>query len=85
MNDDQITLAVKIAVREVFATLGVNVEDPEAIEDFRQNLRFGASLRRASERGFAAMLLTGATAVAAGVCSLIWMGLQIKLTGKVGP
>jgi hypothetical protein len=34
------------AVRKTFAILGVNVDNPESVEEFRQDLRFGKQLRK---------------------------------------
>lgn len=36
------------AVKKVFAILGVDIEVPKEVEEFRENLRFGASMRRAA-------------------------------------
>lgn len=46
-----VQLAAKEAVKQVFNMLGVNVDDPEKLEEFRQNLRFGAFMRKVSNRG----------------------------------
>lgn len=55
--------SAELAVKRVFAILGVDVDDPEKLEEFRMNLRFGAGLRRASDKGFFAAV--GASAVMA--------------------
>ena len=50
------------AVKMVFAILGVNVDEPKEVEEFRENLRFGASMRRAADKGWlvlAGMFFTG--------------------------
>jgi O-acetyl-ADP-ribose deacetylase (regulator of RNase III) len=39
------------AVKKVFAILGVDIDDPEKVEEFRMDLRFGRSMRRAADRG----------------------------------
>jgi len=41
----------KAAVKEVFAILGVDVDDPEKVEEFRKDLRFGGDMRRMRDRG----------------------------------
>lgn len=44
----QVQQAAEDAVRKVFAILGVDVDVPKEVEEFRENLRFGASMRRAA-------------------------------------
>ena len=59
------------AVKMVFAILGVNVDEPKEVEEFRENLRFGASMRRAADKGWlvlAGMFFTGVgSMIVAGV------------------
>lgn len=59
------------AVKKVFAILGVDVDVPKEVEQFRENLRFGASMRRAADKGMLAIV--GAIAVA-GLAAL-WAGI----------
>lgn len=63
------------AVKMVFAILGVNVDEPKEVEEFRENLRFGATLRRAADKGW--MAIAGAFAV--GVASAVWVGVGALL------
>lgn len=42
------------AVRKVFAILGVDVSDPESVEEFREDLRFSKNFRRLSNHGLKA-------------------------------
>ena len=51
------------AVKKVFAILGVDIEVPREVEQFRENLRFGASMRRAADKGMLAII--GAIAASA--------------------
>lgn len=69
------TQAADSAVKKTFAILGVDVDDPKALEDFREDLRFGKRMRRAADKGFmtAVTVLTGALMVA------MWVGIAIKL------
>lgn len=69
--------AAKQAVRETFAILGVDVDSPKEVEDFRKGLRFGDSLRRLSAKGAAGFAL----AVAALVFAAFLAGLKIKIFG----
>lgn len=58
------------AVKKVFAILGVDVDVPKDVEQFRENLRFGASMRRAADKGMLAII----GAIAVGVVSSIVKG-----------
>lgn len=63
--------SAKKAVKMVFAILGVDVDSPKEVEEFRENLRFGATLRRAADKGWMAI----AGAVAIGMTSAVWVGV----------
>ena len=67
----QVKQAAEDAVRKVFAILGVDVDVPKEVEEFRENLRFGASMRRAADKGMLAIV--GAIAIA-GLAAL-WAGI----------
>ena len=64
------------AVKKVFAILGVDIEVPKEVEQFRENLRFGASMRRAADKGM--LTITGAIAV--GALAALWAGIVSKIT-----
>ena len=65
------------AVKKVFAILGVDVDVPKEVEQFRENLRFGANMRRAADKGMLAII--GAVAVA-GLAAM-WAGIVSKMGG----
>lgn len=65
------------AVRKVFAILGVDIDDPEKVEEFRMDLRFGRSMRRATDKGIIAVVAL----VAVGVASATWVGITAQLKG----
>ncbi len=65
------------AVKKVFAILGVDVDVPKEVEEFRENLRFGASMRRAADKGMMAMVAVVVTAILAA----LWVGIVSKITG----
>lgn len=65
------------AVRKVFAILGVDIDKPESVEEFREDLRFGKRLRKAADHGFFAMI--GLMAV--GLGAVIWAGVMSKVSG----
>ena len=72
-------VSAELAVKKVFSILGVDINNPEKVEEFRINLRFGAGLRRASDKGvFAAIgVVTTMLLVALGwgILVLIQRGL----------
>lgn len=65
------------AVKKVFAILGVDIDDPEKVEEFRMDLRFGRSMRRAADRGVMAMV----GLVVAGLMAALWAGVVTKISG----
>jgi hypothetical protein len=65
------------AVKKVFAILGVDIDDPEKVEEFRMDLRFGRSMRRAADRGIMAMV----GLVVAGLMAALWAGVIAKVGG----
>lgn len=62
------------AVKKVFAILGVDIDKPESVEEFREDLRFGKKLRKIADHSTLAFF--GVLAV--GLASLIWIGVQSK-------
>ena len=65
------------AVRKVFAILGVDVDKPESVEEFREDLRFGKKLRRAADHGLLAMIGLGVI----GIGAALWAGIVAKVQG----
>lgn len=65
------------AVRKVFAILGVDVNKPESVEEFREDLRFGRRLRKAADHGFLAIV--GLLVV--GLGAVVWAGVVTKVKG----
>lgn len=59
------------AVKKVFAILGVDVDKPESVEEFRADLRFGKKMRKAADHGFLAIV--GLVFIGAGLA--LWAGL----------
>lgn len=70
--------AADAAVKQVFAILGVDVDVPKEVEQFRENLRFGANMRRAADKGMLAIIgaivVAGLAALWAGIVSSIVKG-----------
>lgn len=69
--------AADTAVKKVFAILGVDVDVPKEVEQFRENLRFGASMRRAADNGMLAII----GAIAVGALAALWAGVVSKIGG----
>ena len=65
------------AVKKVFAILGVDVDRPESVEEFREDLRFGRRLRKVADHGMLAFFGVAAAALAAAV----WAGIVSKING----
>ena len=63
--------AAEHAVKKVFAILGVDVDKPESVEDFREDLRFGKKMRKVADHG----LLAFFGVVAAAFAAAVWAGI----------
>lgn len=74
-NCPHVREAADAAVKKVFAILGVDIEVPKEVEEFRENLRFGATLRRAADKG----LLTVIGVLATAMLAALWAGIISKL------
>ena len=70
--------SAELAVKKVFAILGVNIDIPREVEEFRENLRFGATMRKATDRGILAI----AAAVGVAILAAIWSGIIQAVHGK---
>ena len=66
------------AVRKTFAILGVDIDKPESVEEFRQDLRFGKKLRKLSDHGTMAFF----AAVAIAIVGAIWIGITQAIKGE---
>jgi hypothetical protein len=69
--------AADAAVKKVFAILGVDIDKPESVEEFRENLRFGKRLRRASDHG----TLVFIAAVVSALTYASWVGIVATAKG----
>lgn len=65
------------AVRKVFAILGVDINKPESVEEFREDLRFGKKMRKAADHGFLALM----GVIAAAFAAAVWAGIASRLNG----
>lgn len=65
------------AVKKVFAILGVDIDKPESVEEFREDLRFGKKMRKAADHGFLALM----GVVVAAFAAATWAGIVGKING----
>lgn len=65
------------AVKKVFAILGVDIDKPESVEEFREDLRFGKKLRKAADHGMLALM----GVIVAAFAAATWAGITSKLSG----
>lgn len=70
--------AAEQAVKKTFAILGVDIDRPESVETFREDLRFGKRLRRFADRSSWAF----AGAVALALAGALWVGIVTKINGE---
>lgn len=63
--------AADLAVKKVFSILGVDIDRPKEVEEFRENLRFGATMRRAADKGLMALVGVVMTALLADRKSVV--------------
>lgn len=76
-NEPQCQEAADRAVKKVFAILGVDIERPESVEEFREDLRFGKRMRKAADHGFLALI----GLIVVGLGAAIWAGIVSKVSG----
>lgn len=68
--------AAEHAVKKVFAILGVDIDRPESVEEFREDLRFGKKMRKVADHG----LLAFFGVVAAAFAAAVWAGIVSNIT-----
>jgi hypothetical protein len=66
-----VTEAADLAVKKVFFILGVDVDKPESIEAFREDLRFGRKLRKLADHGTVGIV----GIIALGLMTALWHGI----------
>ena len=76
-EDALIDQAVEAAVKKTFAIIGVDVDKPESVESFREDLRFGRRLRRMSDH--ANIVMVGM--IVSALLLALWIGVK-ELAGK---
>jgi hypothetical protein len=68
--------SAEIAVKKVFAILGVDIYRPESVEEFREDLRFGKRLRRVADHSLLALV----GVVMVGLAAALWAGIVQNIT-----
>lgn len=63
--------AAEHAVKKVFAILGVDIDRPESVEEFREDLRFGKRMRKIADHSTLAFF----GVVAAAFAAAVWAGI----------
>jgi hypothetical protein len=74
-SHSEVTEAADLAVKKVFAILGVDVDRPESVESFREDLRFGRKLRKLADHGF----MGAVGLVVLGVMAALWHGIVLAI------
>lgn len=69
------------AVKKTFAILGIDIDKPEQIEEFRRDLRFAGDLRKEISDGRRSIRNALIGLIAAGIVGALWAGFKIKLGG----
>jgi hypothetical protein len=77
-NNPNCQEAADRAVKKVFAILGVDIEKPESVEEFREDLRFGKRMRKAADHGFLALV----GLIVIGLGAAVWAGIVSKVGGS---
>lgn len=77
-HSSEVTDAADLAVKKVFFLLGVDVENAESVEDFREDLRFGRRLRKLANNGMAGIV----GLLALGLMTALYSGIVSSLKGK---
>jgi hypothetical protein len=68
--------AVDMAVKQAFAYMGVDVNDPQQVQAFRDDVTFGGLLKDAAKKSFYAML--------AAIGGVVGMSIVIAIKGFFG-
>lgn len=81
LRDTQLAHEVAdLTVKKVFAIMGVDINSPQSVENFRANLRFSERLRKISDHGtlvfVGAVVLMLTTAVGLGIAELFKRGSE---------
>ena len=73
--------AADSAVKKVFGILGVNVDDPKQVEQFRQGLRFGEALHKYANKS----IMTIVVVVTVAMVGATFAGIVYKISCIMPP
>lgn len=71
-ENEIIERSVDAAIKKTFAILGVDIDKPESVEEFREDLRFGRKLRKMSDHG-SFVIVAG---LVGGILFALWHGIK---------
>lgn len=75
LAEDAADAASDAAVKKTFAILGVDVDDPAEVENFRRGLRVGQTLQRAFDKG----AVVAVSLIVAALIGALWLGIVERL------
>jgi hypothetical protein len=82
--DDKLEPAVAAAVAKAFADVGLRVDEPDHVDEGREDFRFLRRMREAYDSAAGKIGGFVILSIAAGLLGLIWTGLQLALVTKTG-
>jgi len=82
--EELIEAACEKAVQKAFHDLGLRSDEPEMIDEAREDFRFIRRWRKAFDGAAAKVGGAVILAVMAGVLGILWLGFQIAVTAKTG-
>lgn len=82
LEQEQISKLVKVAtgeaITETFKVMGIDVNDFDHINDFRENQSWVKKYRKASETIGSRILITITTVVTGGIIAAVWAYIQTR-------
>ena len=76
-EEELINAVVHKALRDTFLLIGVDINDPATVDEFRADLRFGRQIRKLVGHGMLAAVSVAAAAIAVSA----WTGIVSAIRG----
>lgn len=76
-DEELINTVVRKALRDTFMLIGVDINDPATVDEFRADLRFGRQIRKLVGHGMLAAVSVAAAAIAVSA----WTGIVAAIRG----
>lgn len=76
-EEELINAVVHKALRDTFMLIGVDINDPATVDEFRADLRFGRQIRKLVGHGMLAAVSVAAAAIAVSA----WTGIVAAIRG----